>query len=505
MKQLTPFFFVLLLILIGLGLPQPAAVAQGSVTIISDGTFNDEDWSIFKVVSVGGTSHTVQQALTGGNPDTFRSMTHTLPPQPPNVRAEIEVTHLYLGGSYDPGLQGAIDHIDYAEDGKMLSLPWPDAHSITFLALVQANRLFLSNDFIGFIGNTTWQSDALTNLTANDFTADDGSGDPPDFSASGGVIQFGYTRSNTRTETLPPVPPDQDLVYEHGLDNWTVTIFSEGAPPSNTPPVAINDLAVVKTFPIKSLSNSIPVLENDSDPDGDSLSISNYTLPLHGSLTLTNSIFGYITDHDGSSVDSFTYTVTDGELSDEGDVLILVDCGCAISCNIMELKAPESDSLGNRFPFNMSSFLSPAPVLTQTDNIDLALMYRVRDEVMKPTPHGSRYVDMYYDTTPEILKILLIDSDPLRAEAVSTVELWQDNLRNLLDGDGMAIISQAQVDAIKNFLTKLSAAASPELQQLIAAELARLGPLDDYVGMTVKEAKTKAIGDPTVYLPLVIK
>ena len=132
-------------------------------------------------------------------------------------------------------------------------------------------------------------------------------------------------------------------------------------------------------------------------------------------------------------------------------------------------------------------------------------MFRVRDEVMKPTPHGRRYVDMYYNTTPEILKVLLVDSDPLRTEAVTTVELWQDNLRNLLDGDGMAIITQAQVDAIKSFLTNLSAAASPELQQLIADELARLGPLDDYVGMTVKEAKSKAIGDPTIYLPIVFK
>ena len=81
----------------------------------------------------------------------------------------------------------------------------------------------------------------------------------------------------------------------------------------------------------------------------------------------------------------------------------------------------------------------------------------------------------------------------------------QDNLRNLVDGDGLVIISQAQVDAIKSFLTNLSAASSPELQQLIAAELARLGPLDDYVGMTVQEAKSKAIGDPTVYLPIVLK
>ncbi len=505
MKYLTPFFFVMLLILIGLGQPRSAAVAQGSVVVISDDSFFSSDWQIYKVESVGGTSHTFQQAPTGGNPDAFRSMTHTLPPQPPDVLAKILVTHLYLGDSYDPGLQGAISHIDYAEDGKMLSLPWPDAHSITYFALVQDNRLFLSNDFITFIGNTTWQSDMLTNLTASDFAADDGSEDQPDFSASGGVIQFGYARFNTRTETLPPVPSNQDLVYEHGLDNWTVSIFSEGAPPSNAAPVAVDDWVVVSA---ESLTE-IHVLENDSDRDGDNLSISGFSDALYGKLGIPpgadDKFFWYTHYGSDSYTDAFRYTVTDGELTDTADVTILLDCHCTTTCLSASLKAPEDDSLINRFLSGSFSLLTPAPVLTQTDNIDLPLMYRVRDEVMKPTPHGSRYVDMYYHTTPEIVTILLVDSDPLRIEAVTTVELWQDNLRNLLDGDGMAIISQAQVDAIKNFLTNLSAAASPELQQLIADELARLGPLDDYVGMTVKEAKSQAIGDPTIYLPIVLK
>lgn len=80
--------------------------------------------------------------------------------------------------------------------------------------------------------------------------------------------------------------------------------------------------------------------------------------------------------------------------------------------------------------------------------------------------------------------------------------MWQDKLRNLVDGDGGAVITQAQVDAVKNGLNHLSAVSSSELQQLIADELNRLGPLDDYVGLTMKEAKTRVIGYPNVYLPL---
>ena len=91
------------------------------------------------------------------------------------------------------------------------------------------------------------------------------------------------------------------------------------------------------------------------------------------------------------------------------------------------------------------------------------------------------------------------------AAAVDVVELWQANLYSLVDGDGSAVVTQAQVNAIETFLANLSAAGSAELQQLIAAELARLDPLDDYVGLTVKEAKRQAIGDATVYLPIVLK
>jgi hypothetical protein len=139
-----------------------------------------------------------------------------------------------------------------------------------------------------------------------------------------------------------------------------------------------------------------------------------------------------------------------------------------------------------------------------TDTIDLPLIYRFRDQVLKPVPHGRRFVDMYYTGNPEILVNILM-SETLRTEAVAMVELWQDNLRNLTDGDGSAVITQAQVDAINSFLNHLSAVSSPGLQQRIADELNRLGSLNGYAGMTMKEAKSLAIGDPTLHLPLLVR
>jgi hypothetical protein len=177
-------------------------------------------------------------------------------------------------------------------------------------------------------------------------------------------------------------------------------------------------------------------------------------------------------------------------LTSSAQVEVLIDCACTVLClNQLEL------------PPLASSSAAGAMTDTVTDTIDLPLIYRLRDQVLKPAPDGRRYVEVYYTRNPEILVNILKD-EALRTEAVTTVELWQENLRSLVDGDGSAVITQAQVDAIESFLGDLSAVSSTELQQVITGELQRLGSLDAYVGLSMKEAKRQAIGDATHYLPL---
>ena len=288
------------------------------------------------------------------------------------------------------------------------------------------------------------------------------------------------------------MPVSQELIYEHGIDNWQVTIQPAAV---NRPPVAVDDFIVIdvpkSTIRIGDelfIQDSFGVTGNDTDPDPFTyLTVTEVTSPTYGTATVLNNNLIYDISYlqkygQGGWPDSFSYTVTDGELSDVGAVTIFVDCGCVLSCYFLSLAG------------------SP-----QGGTLDLLLIYRLRDQVMKPTLHGKRYIDMYYHTTPEIVRILMLNQTNLGDEAVSVVELWQNNLYSLVDSDGSAIITQAQVDAVKTFLTNLAAAGSTELQQLIADELARLGPLDDYTGLTVKEAKSKAIGDPMIYLPLLMK
>jgi RHS repeat-associated protein len=77
----------------------------------------------------------------------------------------------------------------------------------------------------------------------------------------------------------------------------------------NSPPVANADSA---TLAMNSISNAVQVLSNDSDPDGDSLSITGNTTPSHGTVVLVGNIYYYTPTSGYVGTDSFNYTNSDG-------------------------------------------------------------------------------------------------------------------------------------------------------------------------------------------------
>ncbi len=76
----------------------------------------------------------------------------------------------------------------------------------------------------------------------------------------------------------------------------------------NHTPVANDDSATTRY----EQSVTIDVLSNDSDADGDTLTIQNTTTPKHGSVTIQNSKVKYTPDSGYSGSDNFKYTITDG-------------------------------------------------------------------------------------------------------------------------------------------------------------------------------------------------
>src|SRR5205814_76175 len=93
----------------------------------------------------------------------------------------------------------------------------------------------------------------------------------------------------------------------HGADERATVTVSVNA--VNDVPVAALDAATTA----EDTSVTIPVLANDSDPDGDTLSDPKSTAPAMGTaLANANSTISYTPHADFNGTDSFTYTISDG-------------------------------------------------------------------------------------------------------------------------------------------------------------------------------------------------
>jgi outer membrane protein OmpA-like peptidoglycan-associated protein len=74
------------------------------------------------------------------------------------------------------------------------------------------------------------------------------------------------------------------------------------------PPVAVNDVFTVTG---NSTSNALDVLANDSDPDGDPLTIVSVSVPAHGTAAIAAGRISYTPAAGYTGADTFTYTIAD--------------------------------------------------------------------------------------------------------------------------------------------------------------------------------------------------
>ncbi|WP_168210865.1 Ig-like domain-containing protein [Persicimonas caeni] len=103
-----------------------------------------------------------------------------------------------------------------------------------------------------------------------------------------------------------------------GSDTATVTVNIGSG---NDNPQAADDSASVD----EDASTAVDVLANDTDPDGDSLSIDSVTTPANGTATIAGSQITYTPDANFHGMDSFRYTTGDGNGgSDTATVSIMV-------------------------------------------------------------------------------------------------------------------------------------------------------------------------------------
>lgn len=125
----------------------------------------------------------------------------------------------------------------------------------------------------------------------------------------------------------------------HTVDMYVINIKEDGSSPGtpdnrtkytqsvkvtpNRGPVASNDSGSVN----EDSSRVVSVLSNDSDPDGDSISISSVQSPRNGSASKNGSSITYTPNRNFCGSDSFTYRVTDGKgLESSATVNMTVQC-----------------------------------------------------------------------------------------------------------------------------------------------------------------------------------
>jgi LPXTG-motif cell wall-anchored protein len=95
---------------------------------------------------------------------------------------------------------------------------------------------------------------------------------------------------------------DNDGACTSATVNITVTSLA-----GNSPPTAVNDFDTTD----EDTAVRITVRNNDSDPDGDSLSIGSFTQSIHGTVRLAGGALRYTPDSNWNGTDSFTYEVCD--------------------------------------------------------------------------------------------------------------------------------------------------------------------------------------------------
>jgi alpha-tubulin suppressor-like RCC1 family protein len=118
-----------------------------------------------------------------------------------------------------------------------------------------------------------------------------------------------------------------------GADSFTYTATDGSLTATATVHVSVSCVAdsPVAVDDVKTTAEDTPVtvnvLANDTDPDGDTLSVSTVTDPVHG--TTVNNGDGTVTykpDANFCGTDTFSYTASDGTLTDNATVTITVTC-----------------------------------------------------------------------------------------------------------------------------------------------------------------------------------
>lgn len=171
----------------------------------TDSTLAASDWNSTKFIdttpsatgSVTNTSH-----LAGGFPGAWRETSHTW------ANGSVHGAHLFTLALHDPAIE-PVYTVDFSVDAALIIT---STGPVTLYAGVVQGGSYYAGPNI-FVGNYGWTPYSTNGLTAADFLLHAGSGPShPDFTNTGGLLQFGYFTG------VAVWPPNAGVA----VDNWTV-------------------------------------------------------------------------------------------------------------------------------------------------------------------------------------------------------------------------------------------------------------------------------------------
>lgn len=198
------------------------SASSASAVVFFDGVFNNADWSITSISNAAGagSSQIGFQLLTGGNPNEFRRIRNNLVVASSGGGSTWGI-NLNANSFYTPSSQGVITNILYSEDS--IAFGGPGNVQGGGLAILQGGRYYLqvSPTYVMPLPTyATWQSQTQVNLTQSLLWELTPSGtlnasSNPDFSITGGTMQFGFYRGNSNNGSVQT---------DAGIDNWRVEV-----------------------------------------------------------------------------------------------------------------------------------------------------------------------------------------------------------------------------------------------------------------------------------------
>lgn len=196
------------------------AVSAAAPVVYRDSEFDLASWiTMTRLPNAADPSFkaNIERLPAGGNPDAFLQTSFMVP----SNTGIVVVLYLSETAVYNPGMQGAIVSIDYAEDCTALVRGTATA-TLPQMLIEQGGRLFASPMPALACVSTAWKPVGnRAGLRSTDFSLIEGPACAagqvcPDFSVSAAPLRFGFQR---RTSSY------LNEAAAHGIDNWQVTVW----------------------------------------------------------------------------------------------------------------------------------------------------------------------------------------------------------------------------------------------------------------------------------------